>query len=359
VRAPIAVGLLAAALLAPTADATQVQRARYLMGTICTVVADAPESRRAVTPADGTAVEDSARAVVAGASDTTRAAAAVVRALDEIDRLDRVMSSWRVDSELSRLNASGGMWVPCSKDLYAVLDSSLAFAEMTRGAFDPTIEPLNRAWDTRGKGKLPNAFTAERALMMVGYQKMSLDPGTQRAFLSFTGMGVDLGGIGKGYALDRAARSMRDAGVSRALLNFGGETLALGEKWEVAVADPSERLKPVVRLVVSDAAVSTSSQSERGIVIKKKRYGHIFDPRTGQPVESQASVSVVARSATRADALSTALLVMGRDAAETFAAKHPEIGVLWIEPVDGTMQIWKWNLSNLAAETDAAVEWMN
>jgi thiamine biosynthesis lipoprotein len=322
----------AGAWAAPTA-AVEVQRARYLMGTICSVVADA--------------------------GDTATAGRALGRGLDEIAALEKIMSSWRSDSEVARLNTTSSMWFPCSPELYAVLDSSMAFANMTGGAFDPTIEPLNKIWDMRGKGHLPTPFEAERAFTLVGWRKLSLDPATKRAFFAFTGMGVDLGGIGKGFALDRAARRLREAGVNRALFNFGGEVLAVGEGWEVTVADPTQRLKPAVRLVVSNAAVSTSAQSERGIVVKKKHYGHIFDPRTGYPMVAEGSVTVVAPSATRADALSTGLLVMGRDAAATFADKHPEIGVLWLENIDGAVQIWKWNLSKLVADSDTAVEWMN
>jgi len=317
----------------PPSAAGQAQRARYLMGTICTAVAEAP--------------------------DTALAARALVRGLNEIARLEKVMSSWIKESEVSQLNAAGGSWFTCSKELYAVLDSSMLFARITGGAFDPTIEPLNRAWNTRGKGRVPKPLEAERAAILVGWRKLSLDPGTSRVLLAFSDMGIDLGGIGKGYALDRAAMLIRAAGVGRALLNFGGETLALGRDWEVAVAHPLERLKPAVRFTVSDAAVSTSSQGERGIVVKGKRYGHIFDPRSGQPVATEASVTVVARSGTRADALSTGLLVMGRDEAGSFAAKHPEIGVLWLEPAEGSLQVWKWNLRNLVAESDSAVEWMN
>jgi len=150
------------------------------------------------------------------------------------------------------------------------------------------------------------------------------------------------------------------AGVDslRALVNIGGEVMAIGA-WDVNVAHPSNRMAPVVRLRVADAAVSTSAQSERGIEIGGVRYGHILDPATGDPIQRAGSVTVVARSATRADALSTALFVMGRERAAAYATAHPEIGVLWLEPVEQGLRAWRWNLDDLSAEAEATVEWMN
>jgi FAD:protein FMN transferase len=312
----------------------RVERARLLMGTICTAVAEAP--------------------------DTTRAAHAISTAFAEIGRLEQVMSSWSKDSELSHLNAlSGSIWFPCSRSLYAVIDSSLRYAKLTRGSFDPTIEPFNRAWDTRGKGRVPDAQEIEQARILIGWSKVNLDRGERRVQFPFSEMGLDLGGIGKGYALDAAARLIAGDSLARALFNFGGEVLAIGAGWEVGIAHPVERLKRAVNLTASNVAVSTSSQSERGIVVKKKRYGHIIDPRTGQPVSSTASVTVIAGSATRADALSTALLVMGREEAAEFAEEHRDLGVLWLEPDGETIRAWKWNLPAARAEPGVRLEWMN
>jgi thiamine biosynthesis lipoprotein len=171
-------------------------------------------------------------------------------------------------------------------------------------------------------------------------------------------MGVDLGGIGKGYALDRAAAVLRRGGIERALLDFGGETLSLGG-WDVMVAHPERRLTPCARLAARDVAVSTSGQSETGIEAGGRRHGHVLDPATGAPIPTRASVTVVAASATEADALSTALLVMGRARAAEFATRHPELGVLWLEPGNRRVRAWKWNLSTAAALPGTTMEWMN
>jgi thiamine biosynthesis lipoprotein len=232
-------------------------------------------------------------------------------------------------------------------------------ARLTRGAFDPTIEPLNRAWKMRGKGKLPSAFDLDRARMLVGWRKLSLDPAGRRAFLSFSGMGVDLRGVGKGYSLDRAARLLRKAGIERAFLDLGGRALAIGDSCDAVVAHPGEPQEPLARLRISNGAISTASQAERGVTIKRKRYGHIFDPRTGVPVEESGSVTVIAPSGTRADALSTALLVMGRERAAAFVAEHPELGALWLEPTEGGVRAWRWNFPDVAAVDGTGIEWMD
>jgi thiamine biosynthesis lipoprotein len=295
---------------------------------------------------------------VVEASDSTAAGSALERALDRIDGLEAVMSNWRADSELSALNAAGSDGHRCTADLYAVLDSARTFAELTGGAFDPTIEPLNLAFDMRGVGRKPNPDQLEASRALVAWQELWLDAATSSARLARPGMAVDLGGIGKGFALDRAADTLIRFPVRRALFNFGGEVLAIGN-WHVTVAHPEDRLRPVLRLAVDDAAVSTSAQSERFTTVGGRRQGHILDPRTGMPVVFAGSVTVVAGSATRADAISTALLVMGRDAARRWASHHREIGVLWIEPNGQDLAVWKWNLADVEASSDVRVSWKN
>ncbi|HEY2954681.1 MAG TPA: FAD:protein FMN transferase [Candidatus Eisenbacteria bacterium] len=339
-RAPALLGAIALAAapaaLPRDAAAAQVERARYLMGTVCTAVAEG--------------------------GDTTAAGAAIAAAFDEIARLEGVMSSWRQDSELSRMNAAAAE-APfrCSPDLFAAVAAALAAAEETGGAFDPTIEPLDRAWDMRGPGRLPAEAEIAAAVARVGWREVALAPGDAAVRFAGPGMGLDLGGIGKGLALDRAAEILASHGVARALLNFGGETLALstGAPWTITVAHPVDRLRPVIGFTVRAAAVSTSAQSERGIEVRGRHYGHILDPRTGRPLERSASATVVAVNATRADALSTALLVIGREDARRFAAQHPDLGVLWLEPAGRAVHAWRWNLADAAALPGAAVRWMD
>ena len=225
------------------------------------------------------------------------------------------MSSWREDSELSRVNrdAAGPNGAACSRDLADAVALALESARETNGAFDPSIEPLNGAWDLRGRGRVPSKADCERARARVGWTCVHLDRVAGTVRFERAGMGLDLGGIGKGIALDRARDMLRARGVARGVINFGGEVLSYGGTHPIDVADPADRMRPAVTLTVADAAVSTSAQSERGVDVRGVHYGHILDPRTGRPVATRASVTVVARSAAEADARSTALLVMGRE----------------------------------------------
>lgn len=319
---------------APPSGTVSVKRARYLMGTLCTAVV----------------VHE----------DTARARAALTAALDEIDRLEKLMSSWREDSELARFNRSAAANpVACSADLAAVLDSALVLARLTDGAFDPTIAPLVDAWDLRGEGRVPGAAALAAARERVGWPGLMLDRGARAARFARPGMSVDLGGIGKGFALDRAAEVLVQHGVRRALINLGGEVLARGDAQTIRVAHPTARFTPVVEFVVGDAAISTSAQSERGFTAGGTRHGHVLDPRTGRPAPTAASVTVVCRSATRADALATALLVMGRERAAGFLLAHHDVGALWLEPAGDAVRAWRWNLSEVATAAGATVRWMD
>lgn len=332
-KRPLVAGAVVAVWLSASLDScgpardrgATAERTRFLMGTLCEVLVHA--------------------------ADSAHAGGAAAAALDEIARLEQVMSSWRQSSELAALDGSAGRPYECSADLFAVLDSAVAYAEATHGAFDPTVEPLLAAWDLRGAGRVPSGAQLEAARARVGWQRLRLDRGAKTARLE-TGSAVDLGGIGKGFALDRAAERLRVLGVDGALLNFGGELCAFGRPaerprdrgWTVTLADPADRLRPVASFVLEQGAVSTSSQGERGFTAGGRHYGHVLDPRSGLPVESRASVTVVAASATRADGLSTALLVAGRDSARVWAAQHPADGVVWLEPAGSAVRMWCWNV---------------
>lgn len=317
---------------APPASASQLVRSRVLMGTIATVSAPSRDSLRT-----GEAVES---------------------ALDGIARLERVMSDWDPDSEVARVNRRAGTSAAaCSPDLFAVLDSAAALARLSEGAYDPSVEPLLVLWDVRGRGRVPDAGALTRVQPLVDHSQLVLDPVARTVRFGRTGMAVNLGGIGKGFALDRAGDALRDAGITEARLDLGGQWLVLGPVCTLAVAHPADRLRGVVRIPVQDASVSTSSQGEHRIHVGSRSFGHILDPRRGSPVPYDASVTVVCASATRADALSTALLVMGRARAASFAQSHPELGVLWLEPEGTGVQAWRWNLPGSDTAPGAQVHW--
>lgn len=328
---------LALAMLAcapHAADGARVERARWLMGTTCTIEAEA--------------------------ADSVRALGGIEAALDTLARLEDLATRWR-DSELTRLDAGAvARPVPLSRDLAAMVGAALEAAAATGGAFDPTVEPLTRAWDLRGAGRVPTAAALARARARTGWRQVAFDRAAGTLQFARAGMGLDLGGIAKGFALDRAAEVLAARGATRARLNLGGELRVLGAPAHaLAIADPVHRLRPALTLRLARGALSTSAQSERGFVRRGVRYGHVLDPRTGRPVATRAAVSVIAADGTRADALSTALLVMGRAAAARFAAAHPELGVVWLEPAARGVRAWRWHVSDLSPAPGVPVAWMN
>jgi thiamine biosynthesis lipoprotein len=300
--AGLAALLAAVASAAGAPAAAGATRARYLMGTTLRIEipAGAPES-------------------------------AFEEAFAEVARLEDVLSNWRPDSEVSRLNRSAGTPFRCSADLYDALREALRWAAETGGAFDPTVEPLVRARGLRdGDGVLPGADGAALrdrppgAPAAVGWRLLRLDPERRVAVLEAPGAGIDFGGIGKGIALDAAVRRLRDGGVDAALLDFGGQVAVFGtppglDGWTVAVADPAARDRPTLSFRLRDASAATSGNSERGA---GPAGGHILDPASGRPAPFEGSVTVVMPQAIAADALSTALFVMGPEAGLEWAGRR-------------------------------------
>ena len=168
-----------------------------------------------------------------------------------------------------------------------------------------------------------------------------------------TSVGVGLGAIARGVVLERAAGVLRERGIARARLELGGDLLAFTtyDAWSAAIPGSAGEGRTVMTLTVSNGAVATARSGREGAA-------RVLDPRTGQPPPGEASVTVVARSALRVRALAEGLLAMGRDRAQAYAYAHPEAGVLWLEPLDGGVRAWAWNLGRIASEPDVRVEWM-
>ena len=258
-------------------------------------------------------------------------------AFREIVRLDDVLSSWKPESEVSRLNASAGRGPqPVSADLARVTEESAAMCKTTGGAFDPSVAPLLQAWGFYTESPhLPAPAAAREAALHVGCDRVSVQREQSSIALS-DGAALDFGGIGKGYAVDRALAILRARGVTRAKLDFGSSSLgyvgSVEGGWPVVVADPRDRDNPLAIFRIAEGAVSTSSQRERSFERDGRRYGHIFDPRLGRPVESPLlSVTVIAPQGSTADALSTALFVMGAAQGTRVISGMPGVSAVFVE----------------------------
>jgi FAD:protein FMN transferase len=288
------------------------------------------------------------------ATDTARASAALDLAFTEAIRLDGVFALAGGTSELAHLNRiAAEQRVPCSADLYAALEAATALADETDGAYDPTNGPLLRAWDLRSGTRAPDAADLAEARRLTGWRMLTLDPGGRTARFARQGMELALSAIARGFVLERAADLLRQRGIARARLELGGDVLAFTnhDAWSAVIPGPADDGRAVMTLVVSNGAVGTARSGRGGTA-------RVLDPRTGRLPPAEASVTVVQRSALRARAFAEALLVQGRDHAETYAGAHPETGVLWLEPHDGSVRAWAWNLGRLALEPGVRVEWM-
>ncbi len=259
--------------------------------------------------------------------DRATAETAAKAAFAEVARVEGVMSEWRATSEVSRLNAAGGAPVALSPELFDLLQRARELGDRSGGAFDVTWAALRGVWDFDA-GRLPASDAVAAARARIDYRKLSLDAATRTATLP-AGMAVGLGGIAKGYGIDRAAAVLRERGFTAFLVDGGGDLYVAGEKapgqpWTVGVQHPRRRDELMVALPVRDAAVVTSGDYERFFEVEGRRYHHIIDPRTGEPAERSVAVTVRAADATFADALATALFVMG-----------PEEGVALAETLPG------------------------
>lgn len=259
-----------------------------------------------------------------------RAERAAQAAFARIAELDAVMSDYRDDSELRRLETNAGTWTPVSPDLLEVLTTALSIARATHGAFDPTVGPLVALWrNARTTGRMPATADLEAARARVGWKQLEIDRNRGAVRLAKPGMRLDLGGIAKGYILQQALRTLRASGASRALVESGGDIVVgsgpPGEAgWRVDVADASSDFLSRARQL-TNAAIATSGADAQFVEIGGLRYSHIVDPRSGIGVTHNVTARVIADDAAIADALATALSVSGPHGVQDVLAAYPDV----------------------------------
>lgn len=260
-------------------------------------------------------------------------------AMAEIARVEAQLSLYRSDSDLTDLNLRASEEpVPVDPRFFHVLLRARALWEETGGAFDPTVGPLMRCWGLAGgSGRVPDAAEVAAARATVGMQHVILDPERFTVRFDRSGVQLDLGAIGKGYALERAVDILRDNRIESALLHGGTSSVyALGAPpgqpaWRVAIRDPFSREKePLYCIALRDAALSVSAPHGRSFENGGQRYGHVMDPRTGYPTRGCLLAALVTESPTDGDALSTALLIHGEAYLDTLMRYRPECRVLLV-----------------------------
>jgi len=249
----------------------------------------------------------------------------------EIKRLESLLNYYSIDSEITAINNNAGKGpVKVSTETLDIIEKALAIAEATRGAFNPTIGPVMKLWESSRQDPehpLPSGQIISETLKLVDYGKININKADSEIFLMDAGMEIDLGGIAKGYAADSAIGTIRASGIRSALVSIAGDIKGIGLKnenkpWRVGVQDPRSKSSEsqekeyeiITTIPLSDKAVSTSGDYQRFFFKDGKRYHHILDPRTGYPTESSLiSVSVMASEGFMADGLSTGIFILGPD----------------------------------------------
>ncbi|MDQ7782952.1 MAG: FAD:protein FMN transferase [Desulfomonilaceae bacterium] len=262
------------------------------------------------------------------AQEAKRAVGAV---FDEMKRVEE-LTSFHTSSGLTQVNASAGQGsVQADPELATLVGESLSFARETDGAFDPTLGPLAKLWNfSAGEPRLPEDSEIKAALDKRGWQHVTVDASSGTITLPREQMSLDLGGIAKGYSLDRARLVLVKLGVQSALINAGGDILAVGEKspghpWRIGVQDPRNPNGLVAVATLRDRVIVTSGDYERFFVHEGKRYHHILNPETGYPAGGLRSVTIIAADGVRADAMATAVFGLGAKRGLEYVEKTPDV----------------------------------
>lgn len=280
------------------------------------------------------------------APDPTTANTAAEAVFRRFNQLNDVLSDYDKNSELRRLcaTAGSGKAVSVSDDLWVVLSAAVELAHQSNGAFDPTIGPVVRLWRrARRRGVMPDAERLAQCKKLVDYRLIHLDRKHKTVELLKPGMRIDLGGIAKGYALDEAMRVLREHGISRALVDAGGD-LVLGdpplgkEGWKVAMAPLNPEATSSRYLRLSRVAIATSGDAWQHVEIDGRRYSHLVDPRTGMGLMDRSSVTVIAPHGMTADGLASALSVMGPKAGLKLIETIPAAAAFVVRAPSGKVQ---------------------
>lgn len=254
------------------------------------------------------------------ANDSIEGSEYIAIAIEEITRIEKLISSWDANSQTSLINRNAGIQpVKVELELFQLIERAIRISRLTDGAFDISYASMDKVWKFDGSvTELPSKETINNSITKVGFQNIILDKEKQTVFLKLEGMKIGFGAIGKGYAADKAKDLLLSKGVSSGIVNASGDMNTWGKQpngkeWKIALTNPLDKNKVFALLPVSDAAVVTSGNYEKYITINGKRYTHIIDPRTGYPSTGIISVTVFAPKAELADALATSVFVMGKE----------------------------------------------
>jgi thiamine biosynthesis lipoprotein len=268
--------------------------------------------------------------------DEAAANKAALQAFQEIKRIEQLMSPWIESADVSRINRSSGKeWVKISPETQTVIKKAQEISEISGGAFDITVGPLVELWRKARQEKIPPSAEAVKArLGLVNFKNIAMDR-EGKVFLKKKGMAIDLGGIAKGYAVDKAFELLQSLGYKNLIVNAGGDLRIGGLKnnqpWSIGIQHPRESQKFLARISVTDMAVATSGDYQRFFIYEGKRYPHIFNPKDGFPTDDCQSVTVFSKEGMTADALATAVFVLGLEKGYSLCRKLEGVDCLIVD----------------------------
>ena len=271
--------------------------------------------------------------LTAWTTDEARAKAAFEEVFGEFARLETLMSTWIAESDVSRINRNAGVRpVAVSSEVREVLATARQISEWTDGKFDVTFGALSGLWkfDHDRDNVVPDIAKVRRRLPLIDFRAVQIDEAAGTVFMARKGMSIHLGGIGKGYAVDRAVGILRRHGLQDFMVQSGGDIYVAGLKdgrpWRLAIQDPrGPANRSFAELDLSDGTFTTSGDYERAFVAHGTRYHHILDPATGEPARGARSVTIVANRAVLADGLSTGVFILGADAGMALIERLPDV----------------------------------
>lgn len=309
--------------VADTIALPQVERAFFTMGTVVTISAYG-QSRDQINHA-------------------------ITRVVHEFRRLDDLLSVFKPESEVSRINRKAGKDnTPVGNEVVTLLNQARQYNEITGGAFDVTVEPLMKLWGFRQnpfiRSSLPTDREIAQALDAVGMKNVEVDENGSSVGLLQERSKLDFGGIAVGYSVDSAVRILKEEGIDAAFINHSGDAFALGcppgtDGWEVSIPNPLRPGELLYDLRLHDRAISTSGGYEKCVLIEGQNYGHIIHPVTGRPPDRMLSTSILAPSATAADALSTATFCMTPEEAGTHLRSLRDTELLTVQCINNKAEI--------------------
>jgi thiamine biosynthesis lipoprotein len=259
------------------------------------------------------------------AKDADEAKIVIDIAITEITRIEKLISSWDVNSQTSKINRNAGMKpVQVDKELFQLIQRAIKISKLTNGAFDISYASMDKVWFFDGSMiKMPSEEVIKKSVEKVGYQNIILDEENHSVFLKLNEMKIGFGAIGKGYAADKAKVLLQEKGVISGIINASGDlntwgTQPNGKDWLVAIVNPLNKAKVFSWMPVNNSAVVTSGNYEKYVKFNNTLYTHIIDPRTGYPATGILSVTIFTKTAELADALATSIFVMGKETGLNF-----------------------------------------